>query len=64
MSGGERRAGELQEVGNAGLLGHRWRETMDGVLSSSITVTFLTQFLAHSRLSEIFYNRLIDSCIN
>ena len=56
--------GSRQAVGRAGLLGHRWHEAMDGVLSSSITVIFLAQFLAHSRLSEIFYSQLIDSCIN
>lgn len=35
-----------------------------GVPSSSITIIFLAQFLALSRLSVIFYSRLIDSYIN
>ena len=35
-----------------------------GVPSSSITVIFLAQFLALSRLSVIFYSRLIDGYIN
>lgn len=35
-----------------------------GVPSSSITIIFLAQFLALSRLSVIFYSRLIDRYIN
>lgn len=50
----KRRAGEPAGGGACRSTGHRWHEAMDGVLSSSITVIFLAQFLAHSRLSEIF----------